>query len=175
MLRAHPTKSNSKGKFTKVPGMCEVPYVDCLFCSTSCKDFSRANPQANKDPGLLQEGVATKGVSNETFFALVELMDLRRPDMLIWENVSEVAREVPDRPSHLDHSNKWHGIGYQSSSSCTNAKSFGLPQNRERLVALAANVRDPRTLKFIGPMSMSGSCDADADWALDLYDDLFEL
>ena len=99
--------------------------------------------------------------------------------MLIWENVTEVAKEQKDQPSHLDVIQEcWEEISYKSILNWTNATSHALPQDRKRLVALAADVREPRTFNFLGRMPEPHQRHLDwpeCHWAFNVFETLFGL
>ena len=127
--------------------MCEVGAIDLLFCSTSCKDLSRFN--STKQANTVLAADTSPGGSAETFNGLCDLMYACRPDILIWENVDEVAKPTGDGTTSLDVVlERWQALGYECQVCYCNTTLYGLPQNRYRVYITALNVRDPRTITF---------------------------
>ena len=131
----------------KKPGNCAVRDIDFLFCSTSCKDLSKLNP--NKSGGTTLDGADTAGGSVQTFNGLCDLLEMLRPDLLVYENVVDIADEKADGGSNLEIARaKWHALGYDTQVAYCSSKIFGLPQDRRRCFVLAINAQDPQTFVF---------------------------
>ena len=113
----------------KKPGNCAVRDIDFLFCSTSCKDLSKLNP--NKSGSTMLDGADSAGGSVQTFNGLCDLLEMLRPDVLVYENVVDIADEKADGGSNLEIARaKWHALGYDTQVAFCNSKIFGLPQDR---------------------------------------------
>ena len=127
---------------------CEVKPFDWLFCSTSCKDFSKLNPQKCKLNVFAN--ASTPGASAQTYAGLLQLLENNRPDLLVFENVIDIAEAKEDvGMSDLEIMKAdLSCIGYESIVADCNSSMFGLPQQRRRLYVVALNVRDPRTITF---------------------------
>jgi len=82
-----------------------------------CQGFSMANRQRLiKDP------------RNALYKKFVEVINLAQPSFLVMENVKGM---LPYAPQVVDDFKK---VGYVASYKLLNAKDFGIPQNRERLI-----------------------------------------
>ena len=63
---------------------CEAAQHDILFCSSSCKDLSKANINE-------VEGLPIPSGSRE-MFALTDAMATYRPDIVFYENVTDLDK-----------------------------------------------------------------------------------
>ena len=73
---------------------CPVRGMDVLIVSTSCKDFSCMNN--TKHTHTILDGPDTKGGSVQHMNALCKLLETHRPDIIIFENVTELMDIKPD-------------------------------------------------------------------------------
>lgn len=82
-----------------------------------CQGFSMANRQRLiNDP------------RNELYKKFVEVIDLAKPSFFVMENVKGML------PFSSQVVNDFEAVGYTSDFRLLNAKAFGIPQNRERLI-----------------------------------------
>ena len=73
-----------KGGVSKmVPGECVVQDIHGLWCSTSCRDFSKNNSKKHSTTILGDDDPG--GGSVLTFNGLCDLMEMLRPDIVIWK------------------------------------------------------------------------------------------
>lgn len=114
----------------------DLPTVDVLTAGFPCTDIS----QAGRKVGI---GGAASGLINEVFRLLVDA----RPTWLVLENVSYLLR--------LDSGNGMHhliqaleGLGFRWAYRVVDARSFGLPQRRQRVLFVASRTEDPRKVLF---------------------------
>lgn len=115
-----------------------LPRVDLVSAGFPCTDIS----QAGKKAGI---GGVQSGLVNEVF-RLVE--DSRvRPEFLLLENVSYLLNLAQGAGvTHLIEAVE--RLGYRWAYRVVDARAFGLPQRRQRIVFLAARSHDPRTVLF---------------------------
>ena len=112
-----------KGDITLINGE-EVPNHDILCAGFPCQPFSVAGRQRGFED--------TRGT---LFFDIARIIEVRRPKILFLENVKNLV--------HHDSGNTLNTIltvlkdfGYSVSYEVLNAKDFGIPQNRERLIII---------------------------------------
>ena len=78
---------------------------------TSCKDLSKLSNL--KSSATIFNGGDTPGGSVQTYKGLTDLMQTKRPDMLIYENVVDIEDEKEDGTTNLDIMvTKWESLGY---------------------------------------------------------------
>ena len=138
----------------QINGHCEVRPFDILFCSTSCKDFSKMNP--NKSLGckstenITALGAAeTPGGSAQTIRGLCQLLRAYRPDLLMYENTIDIAEEKEGGGSDLqDLLVDWGEAGYEAKVIHADSFYFDVPQRRKRCWVVAINTENPRTISF---------------------------
>ena len=83
------------------------------------------------------------------FFALTDIMERDRPDLVFFENVQDIAEKKDNDESNMDLlKEKWGRMGYQCVVAYTDTNEFGLPQHRKRVVIVAVNTRDPKPITF---------------------------
>ena len=129
-----------------VPGECEVQDIHGLWCSTSCRDFSKNNPKKHSTTILGDDDPG--GGSVLTFNGLCDLMEMLKPDIVIWENVDDVSHQKSDGGSNLDMVLvRWHQLGYDAQVVHCNSKVYGLPENRFRCYIVALSMT-PKTFTF---------------------------
>lgn len=104
---------------------------DILIHGSPCQDFSIAGRQkgADKDSGT-RSSLMWETVN------IIRSMGVWRPRIVIWENVKNV------RSRHMVHNhnlyiNEMEGMGYTSNFALLDARSFGLPQARERYFTIS--------------------------------------
>lgn len=115
-----------------------LPNVDVLTAGFPCTDISQAGRKvgiAGKDSGLVNE-----------IFRLLETAK-QAPEWIVLENVS-----------YLLKLNKGHGLsyvlqaleslGYGWAYRVVDARAFGVPQRRQRVIIVASLSHDPRTVLF---------------------------
>jgi len=115
-----------------------LPSVDIISAGFPCQDLS----QCGRTAGIRGE---RSGLVN----SLLELLARRKrgPRWLLLENVPFMLRLDRGRAmSHLTRS--LEDLGFTWGYRVVDARSFGLPQRRERVVLLASRTEDPRPILF---------------------------
>ena len=104
----------------------------------------------NRANGPIFDGPPTPGGSAQTFKGLCNVLERFRPDLLIYENVEDMAHAPgTGTSSDLDIARKrWNQLGYDMQRCTLNSQAYGLPQNRLRLYIVAFNTRDPKKFSF---------------------------
>lgn len=108
------------GDFTKV----EYPeYVDFLFASTPCQDFSNAG---------LQRGF--EGMKGSLTFELIEFLKRfeKIPKFIAFENVTGLLQEQ-FQEGYQSFKAELRKLGHKVNEFVLNAKDYGVPQNRDRV------------------------------------------
>ena len=93
------------------------------------------------------------GGGTQTFHNLYKLAREQRIDKLLWESPNDCGQNGWHWDSYWEANlpktlSKWQEIKYDMQPYFLNCTSFGLPQNKPKLVAMILNVHDPRTLDF---------------------------
>jgi DNA (cytosine-5)-methyltransferase 1 len=113
-----------------------LPKVDLLAAGFPCQDLSQAGGKA----GI--EGPKS-GLVGQVF----RLCDRRRPPWVLLENVSYMLRLDAGRAMHrlVDG---FEELGYRWAYRVVDARSFGMPQRRQRVLFLASLVGEPESVLF---------------------------
>lgn len=147
----HPQDSQNMCAFTDVTsfidgeGFCErhgktcvLPdHLDGVVAGTSCKDFSRANPNRRRLSGdaILATG-SSPGKSADTLRGTFSVIDKRTPEFVILENVDTL--DEADHAAGLDFVLQELGArGYDTQAFLVDSSEYGLPQARKRVFVLA--------------------------------------
>lgn len=113
-----------------------LPSVDVVTAGFPCTDIS----QAGRKVGI---GGEASGLVDEVFRLLADA----RPTWLVLENVSYLLRlDGGNGMRHLVRS--LEGLGFRWAYRVVDARSFGLPQRRQRVLFVASRTLDPRTVLF---------------------------
>jgi DNA (cytosine-5)-methyltransferase 1 len=121
-----------------VTELTRLPEVDLVAAGFPCTDIS----QAGRKIGI---GGEQSGLVNEVF-RLVEGAKTR-PAWLLLENVSYMLRL--DKGQGMRHLiNSVEALGYRWAYRVVDARAFGMPQRRQRILFLASRDEDPRTVLF---------------------------
>lgn len=111
------------GDFTKAE---DIPYVDMMFASTPCQDFSVAGKQAGFD--------GMRGTLTFEWVKMLERLkiDNKMPKVIGFENVPAIKNK-----KFIDGFNLFKSqlkeLGYNFFVDTLNAKGYGVPQNRNRV------------------------------------------
>lgn len=113
-----------------------VPDFDLLTGGSPCQDFSVAGKRAGLD-----------GKRSGLFTEYLRALHEKRPKYFIWENVKGVLSSR----SGWDFANiqaAFSEAGYSLWWQVLNAKDFGVPQNRERIIVVGFRGGSPREILF---------------------------
>lgn len=116
----------------------DIPKHDVLCAGFPCQSFSVAGKQKGFDD--------TRGT---LFFDIVRIAMFHKPKVLFLENVRNLNAHNGGATFEII-SNTLNQLGYNVFHKVLNAKNFGLPQNRERILIICIR-RDLNILKFNFP------------------------
>ena len=103
--------------------------VDLLIHGSPCQDFSK-NGLNNINTG--------RSILYERTLEIIEFELLRRPKVVVWENVPNLLSKR--HRMHFEHYIKtMERLGYTNNYAIVNASEFGVPQARERVIAVSTN------------------------------------
>ncbi len=115
---------NPNGDVTSIDAK-EIPDFDVLCAGFPCQAFSISG----KQKGFYDE---TRGT---LFFDICRILEEKKPTAFILENVANLATHDNGRTlSVMLHS--LESLGYTVNYKVLNAKEFGVPQNRERIIII---------------------------------------
>ena len=124
--------------------LCRVPRVNLLFAVTSCKDFSKANP--NKSKGQVLGKASSPGGSAQILNGLLAYLSKQVLDLLIFEHV-DTLDEVSEHQNETSGGKEqtplqgicsaFHAAGLRVLRVLTDAVLFGMPQHRRRYYRVA--------------------------------------
>lgn len=101
--------------------------VDILIHGSPCQDFSK-NGLNNINTG--------RSILYERTLQIIEKELLRRPKVIIWENVPNLLSKR--HRVHFEHYlETMKRLGYTNSFKILNASKYGIPQNRERVYTIS--------------------------------------
>ena len=118
---------------------CEVPGVNILLVSTSCKDLSLLSSTARNFTEPVLDMDTSPGGSADTFGGFLGYVDNHTASMVIYENSDQM---VDDHAAPLEKTNedvfnaKMSQRFYGGSNFIINAKLYGTPQTRRRFFAV---------------------------------------
>ena len=122
----------------------EVPDFDLFTFSFPCQSISNAG---------LQHGFAEgSGTRSSLLWECKKAIDIKRPKILLMENVKALVQKkfMPDFQRWLDY---LESKGYTNYWQVTNAKDYGIPQNRERVFCVSF-LDDSRNYVFPSPIKL---------------------
>jgi DNA (cytosine-5)-methyltransferase 1 len=116
-----------------------LPRCDLVTAGFPCQDLSLAGQKAGI--GGSQSGLV------EHLFRLINAKSSSRPEWLLFENVPymltlDTSKAMRSLVSLIE------SAGYRWAYRVVDARSFGIPQRRQRIVLLAARSSDPRAVLF---------------------------
>ncbi len=112
------------GDITAVPET-DVPDHDLLMAGFPCQPFSNSGTRR----GFLD----TRGT---LFFDIARIISAKRPEAVLLENVKGLIHHDEGRTLRVILETL-NNLGYSTSHAVLNARDFGLPQNRERIIIVA--------------------------------------
>ena len=111
----------------------ELPYVDIVFHSSPCQDYSCAGKGAGGD-----EGSETR---SSLMWESLRLIGTSMPRFIVWENVAAVL-SGKHRHNFLKYLERLSEMGYESAFELLNSKNYGVPQNRLRIFCVSRKIED---------------------------------
>lgn len=105
-----------------------IPRIDLLTFSFPCQDISNAGLQRG-----FKEGSGTR---SGLLWECVKPITIKRPKWLVMENVKALASKkfLPEFERWIEFLDE---AGYNTTWKCLNACDYGIPQNRERIIAVS--------------------------------------
>lgn len=134
----------SKVKGTDLPGK-----IDIMTYSFPCQDLSNVGAFHGYNKGIDRDANNRSGLLWEVERILIERKkeDYFMPKFLLMENVPALNSQ-----RHKKNFNEWkeqlETLGYYNKEYVLNAKDFGLPQNRERLIMLSIHTYKDEDIKY---------------------------
>jgi DNA (cytosine-5)-methyltransferase 1 len=109
-----------------------IPDHDILFGGFPCQPFSRNGKWYNKNNKIVGEGEDRDNL----FLELVKILEAKKPKYFMFENVPGLAEMTnKDGSKVLDTIvENLEGCGYTVDHNILNASSFGVPQQRKRII-----------------------------------------
>ena len=111
----------------------ELPYVDIIFHSSPCQDYSCAGKGAGGD-----EGSETR---SSLMWESLRLIGTSMPRFIVWENVAAVL-SGKHRHNFLKYLERLSEMGYESAFELLNSKNYGVPQNRLRIFCVSRKIEN---------------------------------
>lgn len=136
---------------SKVSGQALDGDIDILTYSFPCQDLSNVGALHGYNKGIDRNAGSRSGLLWEVERLLLERHnnDLYLPHFLLMENVPALNSER-HRKNFIEWQNQLKSLGYYNKQFLLNAKDFGLPQNRERLLMLSVLTNgDPDVEKLV--------------------------
>lgn len=136
----------------------DIPDFDILCAGFPCQTFSICG----KQKGFYDE---TRGT---LFFDICRIIEEKKPSAFVLENVSHLEKHDSGKTLTVMLS-VLSGLGYSVSYKVLNAKDFGVPQNRERIIIVGSNkglLFDFSKLELNPVKSMSLFLDKDGDFEI---------
>ncbi len=136
---------------SKVSGESLSGDIDIMTYSFPCQDLSNVGALHGYNKGIDRNAGSRSGLLWEVERILLERQkkDLYLPHFLLMENVPALNSQ-----RHIKNFEEWqrqlNSLGYYNKQFLLNAKDFGLPQNRERLLMLSVLTNgDPDVEKLV--------------------------
>lgn len=104
---------------------------DILIHGSPCQDISIAGRRLGAD-----EGSGTRSSLMWQTLKIIEQMGVWRPQVVIWENVKGVLQKRM-ATNYRKYCEVLDGLGYTTTNAVLDARSFGLPQFRERVFTIS--------------------------------------
>ena len=128
-------KDKNYGDISKIDWE-KVPDFDLFTMSSPCQDFSMS--------GKRRGGQEGSGTRSSLLWECTKAIEIKRPRYVFFENVKGLITG-----SFVKGFHKWQarleGFGYSNFTQVLNAKSYGVPQNRERvfMVSILRTEQEP--------------------------------
>lgn len=135
------TRTNNLVDISKVSGEQMPAETDILTYSFPCQDLSNVGAFHGYNKGIDKDSGSRSSLLWQVGRILTEMKNCGKslPRYLVMENVPTLLSK-----RHIDNFNSWktdlEGLGYISKEFQLNAKDFGIPQNRPRLLMISVFV-----------------------------------
>lgn len=133
---------------SKIEGHKMPKNTDLLTYSFPCQDLSNVGAFHGYNKGIDKGSGSRSSLLWQVGRILLEMKNagLKLPRYLVMENVPTLLSS-----RHIDNFNLWikelEGLGYISKYILVNAKNYGIPQNRPRLLMLSVSIGNDEKLK----------------------------
>ena len=117
-----------KGDITKINIM-DIPRHDILCAGFPCQSFSVAGKQRGFDDAR-----------GKLIFNVLNIIKIKKPKVIFLENVKQLYYHNNKQTLKIIVDNL-NNLGYKTEYAILNAKDFGVPQNRERIIIIASKTR----------------------------------
>lgn len=111
----------------------ELPYVDIIFHSSPCQDYSCAGKGAGGD-----EGSETR---SSLMWESLRLIETSQCKYVVWENVAAVLNGK-HRHNFIKYLERLSEMGYENAFELLNSKNYGIPQNRLRIFCVSRKIEN---------------------------------
>jgi DNA (cytosine-5)-methyltransferase 1 len=144
VLRTHFSKVSLAGDVRELDSL---PPADLVCAGFPCQDLS----QAGRTAGI-------KGRNSGLVTEVFRLLDKGSPEWICFENVPFMLQlDRGEAMRYLTH--QLDKRGYTWAYRIVDTRAFGLPQRRKRVIMLASQVNDPRTVLFADDAGPDGPRD----------------
>ena len=118
---------------------------DLIMHGSPCQDFSIAGKQAGGDEG--------SGTRSSLMYETLRIVEKLKPEVVIWENVKNLLSKK-HRHNFDAYLDAMADLGYVNNYQIMNAKNYGIPQNRERLITVSIRKDKYKGYFFPAPMPL---------------------
>ena len=141
----------------------ELSNIDLLFHGSPCQSFSKE--------GKLEGAAQGSNTKSSLLWETVRIISHKLPEVVIWENVANAKTfEV-----YQQYIKTLENLGYTNNEFLLNAKAFGIPQHRRRIVIVSTRrAYEFEKLKTKERESLSSFLDNSSN-ELIYYDDKYRL
>lgn len=102
--------------------------VDLIMHGSPCQDFSTCGKKAGGDEG--------SGTRSSLMYETVRIVEKLKPKYVIWENVRGLLNKT-NRHNFDNYIKRMEELGYVSNYQILNARNFGIPQDRNRVITVS--------------------------------------
>jgi len=114
----------------------EIPFADGIIGGPPCQSWSEAG--------------ACRGINDhrgQLFFDYIRVLKDKQPLFFLAENVSGILADI-HKKAFQKILNEFSSAGYKISSELLNAKFYGVPQDRERVIIVGYHKKMDKTFEF---------------------------
>ena len=122
--------------------------IDLITHGSPCQSYSKA--------GKGEGGDKDSGTRSSLMWNTVEIVGVRKPKYVIWENVPNVLSKR-HRHNFNQYLNDMSELGYENYYKIINARHHGIPQNRERVFVVSVSKDLNQEFSFPGEEELTVS------------------